>query len=280
MVARQLRPPSAAAVGTPMRIEIDGISKGYTTDKGELLPVIAGLTAEIEAQEFICIIGPSGCGKTTLLNVLGGLQHPDSGQLRFVGERTASGPLTSIVWQDYALIPWRSILDNVAFGPELRHVPAKVRYDAAMAALAMMGIDAFAHAKPNQLSGGMKQRAGIARALANDPEVLLMDEPFAAVDAQTRLLLQEELLEVWSRDRKTVLFITHSIEEALLLADRVLVLGPRPTRVVEVLHVPFSRPRGAHTERDPRFAEFKSHLWDQLRSATREAELAEARSQL
>jgi NitT/TauT family transport system ATP-binding protein len=263
-----------------MRIEIDGVSKGYTTDTGTVLPVIAGLTAEIEAHEFVCIIGPSGCGKTTLLNVLGGLQHPDYGELRFVGERTATGPLTSIVWQDYALIPWRSILDNVAFGPELRHVPENERHKIAMAALATMGIDAFAQAKPNQLSGGMKQRAGIARALANDPEVLLMDEPFAAVDAQTRLLLQEELLEVWSRDRKTVIFITHSIEEALLLADRVLVLGPRPTRIVEELRVPFSRPRGDHTEMDRRFAELKSHLWNELRNATREAELAEARSQI
>ncbi len=263
-----------------MRIEIDGVSKGYTTDNGEPLPVIAGLTAEIGEQEFVCIIGPSGCGKTTLLGVLGGLQHPDSGEIRFVGDRAATGPLTSIVWQDYALIPWRSILDNVAFGPELRQVPAKERREAAMAVLTTMGIDAFAHAKPNQLSGGMKQRAGIARALANDPEVLLMDEPFAAVDAQTRVLLQEELLELWSRDRKTVIFITHSIDEALLLADRVLVLGPRPTKIVEILQVPFSRPRGTNTELDPRFAELKSHLWNQLRDATREAELAEARSQI
>jgi NitT/TauT family transport system ATP-binding protein len=258
-----------------MRIEIDAVSKGYRTNDGEYLPVIEELNAEITEGEFVCIIGPSGCGKTTLLGVLGGLKHPDSGEIRFVGDRSATGPLTSIVWQDYALIPWRTILDNVALGPELRHVPAKERRDAAMATLATMGIEAFAHAKPNQLSGGMKQRAGIARALANDPEVLLMDEPFAAVDAQTRVLLQEELLELWSRDRKTVIFITHSIDEALLLADRVLVLGPRPTRIVEELRVPFSRPRGSHTELDPRFAELKSHLWNQLREATRAAEFAE-----
>lgn len=262
-----------------MLIEIDGISKGYRTENGEPLPVIRGLDAEIGEQEFVCIIGPSGCGKTTLLGVLGGLQSPDSGEIRFVGDRSSSGPLTSIVWQDYALIPWRSILDNVAFGPELRHIPVKKRRDAAMSVLTTMGIEAFAESKPHQLSGGMRQRAGIARALANDPEVLLMDEPFAAVDAQTRALLQEELLDVWTRDRKTVLFITHSIEEALLLADRVLVLGARPASIVEELRVPFSRPRGPHTELDPRFAQLKKHLWDQLREATRAAEWAEARGQ-
>ena len=262
-----------------MRIEIDAVSKGYLTNSGEPLPVILGLDAQIEEREFVCIIGPSGCGKTTLLGVLGGLEHPDLGEIRFVGDRSAEGPLTSIVWQDYALIPWRNVLDNVAFGLELRHVSAKQRRDIAMATLTTMGIEAFAKSQPNQLSGGMRQRAGIARALASDPEVLLMDEPFAAVDAQTRALLQEELLDVWSRDRKTVLFITHSIEEALLLADRVLVLGPRPTTVIEDLRVPFSRPRGPQTEEDPRFAKLKRHLWDQLREATRAAEWAEASGQ-
>lgn len=262
-----------------MRIEIQNVDKGYTLADGGKLSVIEGLNARIEENEFVCIIGPSGCGKTTLLGVLGGLQNPDAGEIRFVGEQTATGPLTSIVWQDYALIPWRSILDNVAFGPELRRVPAKERHEAAMAVLTSMGIEAFADAKPSELSGGMKQRAGIARALANDPEILLMDEPFAAVDAQTRVLLQEELLDLWSRDQKTVIFITHSIEEALILADRILVLGIRPTRVVEELVVPFSRPRGQHTELDPRFAELKSYLWSHLRDATLAAETAEVSGQ-
>jgi NitT/TauT family transport system ATP-binding protein len=261
-----------------MRIELDGISKGYRTDDGSWLPVIAGMKAEVADNEFVCIIGPSGCGKTTLLNVLGGLQRPDQGEIRFIGDRSAEGPMTSVVWQDYALIPWRSITDNVAFGLELRGVPGKARQQRAMEVLRTMGIEAFAKAKPHELSGGMRQRAGIARALASDPEVLLMDEPFAAVDAQTRTLLQEELLDIWSRDRKTVIFITHSIEEALLLADRVLVLGSRPTKVVEQIVVPFERPRGHHTELDPRFAELKAHLWAQLRDATRAAEYAEAQA--
>ena len=155
-----------------MRIEIDSVSKGYVTDTGEPLPVIDGLHAQIEEREFVCIIGPSGCGKTTLLGVLGGLQRPDSGEIRFVGDRSAGGPLTSIVWQDYALIPWRNVLDNVGFGLELRRVPLKRRREVAMATLTTMGIEAFAKSQPNQLSGGMRQRAGIARALASDPEVL------------------------------------------------------------------------------------------------------------
>ena len=261
-----------------MRIEIDSVTKGYRRNDDSWLQVIDGLEAGVAENEFVCIIGPSGCGKTTLLNVLGGLQKPDDGEIRFVGDRTAQGPLTSIVWQDYALIPWRSIVDNVACGLELAGVPTRERHERAMAVLRTMGIEAFAKSKPHELSGGMRQRAGIARALATDPEVLLMDEPFAAVDAQTRALLQEELLDIWTRARKTVLFITHSIEEALLLADRVLVLGPRPTRVVEQLKVPFDRPRGQHTELDPRFADLKAHLWKELRDATRAAEFAEVRA--
>ncbi|HEX2903666.1 MAG TPA: ABC transporter ATP-binding protein [Jatrophihabitans sp.] len=258
-----------------IRVEIDGIAKGYPGAHGKRLEVIERLDATIQPEEFVCLIGPSGCGKTTMLGLLSGLLNPDRGQIRFIGERSATGPLTSIVWQDYALIPWRSIEDNVAFGLELRGVPAKQRRQVAREHLAMMGIEAFAEAKPAQLSGGMRQRAGIARALASDPEILLMDEPFAAVDAQTRTLLQDELLQVWSTHRKTVLFITHSIEEALLLGDRILLLGSRPTRVVKEITVPFPRPRTRGIETDPVFTAMKLQLWDELRDATRAAEFAE-----
>lgn len=260
-----------------MRVEIDQISKSYRTPDGDPLPVVDGLSATIEEGEFVCIIGPSGCGKSTLLGMLGGLHAPDSGAVRFSGQRTAQGEMTSIVWQDYALVPWRSIVDNVAIALEMRGVPKRERRAVALEHLATMGIEAFAQSRPQQLSGGMRQRAGIARALASDPEVLLMDEPFAAVDAQTRTLLQEELLNVWEKHQKTVLFITHGIEEALLLADRVLVLSGRPTKVVEDLRVPFPRPRGTATTEDPRFAELKTHLWERLRDATLAAEWAEAK---
>ncbi|WP_165818061.1 ABC transporter ATP-binding protein [Microbacterium sp. Gd 4-13] len=258
-----------------MRVEIDGISKSYVDSAGAPLHVVGGLTASIEQGEFVCIIGPSGCGKSTLLGMLGGLLPPDAGTIRFSGDRTATGEMTSIVWQDYALIPWRSIIDNVAFGLEVRGVGKQERKAIAQGYLETMGIGAFANAQPKQLSGGMRQRAGIARALASDPEVLLMDEPFAAVDAQTRTLLQEELLTVWENHRKTVIFITHGIEEALLLADRVLVLSGRPTKVVEDLKVPFARPRTADIAQTPEFGELKQHLWERLRDATRAAEWAE-----
>jgi NitT/TauT family transport system ATP-binding protein len=258
-----------------MRVDIEGIRKSFIDPAGNPLNVVGGLTTSVEEGEFVCIIGPSGCGKSTLLGMLGGLMAPDEGTIRFSGDRTATGNMTSIVWQDYALVPWRSILDNVAFGLELRGVSKSERRDIARKQLDTMGIGAFADARPKQLSGGMRQRAGIARALASDPEVLLMDEPFAAVDAQTRTLLQEELLTVWEKHRKTVIFITHGIEEALLLADRVVVLSGRPTQVVEDLRVPFARPRDASVAQTTEFAELKQHLWERLRDATRAAEWAE-----
>lgn len=258
-----------------MNIEISAVSKGYRREDESFLPVVENLTFDIAAHEFVCVIGPSGCGKSTLLGLLGGLNPPDSGTVSFTGERSSSGPLSAIVWQDYALIPWRSIRDNVAFGLEMRGVGRRERHARAERYLAMMGIAPFASSRPHQLSGGMRQRAGIARALATDPEVLLMDEPFAAVDAQTRTILQDELLRVWEEDRKTVIFITHNIDEALLMGDRVVVLGARPTHVVDVLTVPFERPRGRHTELDPRFADLKMHLWEQLQASTEATEQAE-----
>jgi NitT/TauT family transport system ATP-binding protein len=208
--------------------------------------------------------------------MLGGLEMPTAGVIRFTGRRASSGPLTTIVWQDYALIPWRSVVENVAFGLEILGVPKERRRVEALRHLRLMGIEDFERHYPHQLSGGMRQRVGIARALTNDPEILLMDEPFGAVDAQTRMVLQEELTALWTRDRKTVLFITHSIEEALLLGDRVLVLSPRPARVLEEIHVPFARPRSHEVERDPRFVELRLHIWDLLKKGV---ERAKARSE-
>lgn len=252
-----------------MIVELEAVEKSFIPEPGAPpLRVLSDLSFRVEEGEFLCLIGPSGCGKSTLLALLAGLELPDAGCIRFVGNRASAGPITTIVWQDYALVPWRSILDNVAFGLELRRVSKRKRYAIARQHLEMLGIGDFEKVFPSQLSGGMRQRAGIARALANDPEVLLMDEPFAAVDAQTRLTMQEELLELWERERKTVVFITHNIEEALLLGDRVLVLSARPAAVVEEIHVPFPRPRGMHTEAIPRFSELKQHIWELLRQST------------
>lgn len=261
-----------------MIIQLQDVSKSFRRDDGTRLPVINNLTFTIADSEFLCVIGPSGCGKSTLLGLLGGLNEPDSGTISFTGRRTSAGPLSAIVWQDYALIPWRSIRDNVAFALEARGVPRKERHRIADEHLELMGIGAFAGNRPHELSGGMRQRAGIARALASGPETLLMDEPFAAVDAQTRTILQDELLRIWERHRTTVVFITHNIEEALLLGDRVVVLGSRPTSVIDVIDVPFDRPRGRHTELDPRFAKLKLHLWERLQDNTIATEATEVRA--
>lgn len=248
-----------------MIVTIENVSKSFMTEGQEPLPVLSDFSCTIAEREFLCILGPSGCGKSTLLTILGGLQKPTSGRVSFKGERTASGPLTTIVWQEYTLIPWRTVLDNVAFGLEIRGVDKQARRQEAHHRLKTMGIAGFEDHYPHQLSGGMRQRVGIARALANDPEILLMDEPFAAVDAQTRRILQEELINLWMRDAKTVLFVTHSIEEAILLSDRILVLSHRPAKLLEEFIVPFPRPRTVEIERDQRFTEMRFAIWDLLK---------------
>jgi NitT/TauT family transport system ATP-binding protein len=249
-----------------MLVELDEVEKSYRrAPDEEPLRVLDRMSFRVGEGEFVCIVGPSGCGKSTLLNLLAGLDAPDGGRVRFVGPRTSSGPVTTIVWQDYALIPWRNVLSNVAFGLEARGFSKTERLERAREHLQAMGIEEFSKAMPHELSGGMRQRVGIARALANDPELLLMDEPFAAVDAQTRIILQEELLSLWTRERKTIIFITHNIDEALLLGDRVLVLSSRPSRVLEEIVVPFDRPRGMATEADPQFGELRLHVWNVLR---------------
>lgn len=249
-----------------MEVRFQEVSKTYGSAHAQV-PVFEGLTFEANEAEFLSIVGPSGCGKSTLLGLAAGLIKPDSGFIEFVGRRVASGPLTTIVWQDYALVPWRTVLANVTFGLEVRHIPKQRRNALGLEALARMGIRDFSDAHPHQLSGGMSQRVGIARALANDPEVLLMDEPFAAVDAQTRTILQEELLEVWAATKRTVLFITHNIEEAIFLGDRVLVFGARPCGLMREVKVPFSRPRERAIEARPEFAEIRDSIWSDLRRA-------------
>jgi NitT/TauT family transport system ATP-binding protein len=240
------------------------VAKAYRTARVQV-PVFVDLSFEVRDAEFLSIVGPSGCGKTTLLLLAAGLIKPDEGHIDFIGRPAASGPLTTIVWQDYALIPWRTVVSNVAFGLEVRRMPRARRAAIALEALDRMGIRDFAAAYPHQLSGGMRQRVGIARALANDSEVLLMDEPFAAVDAQTRTILQEELLNVWNATRRTVLFITHNIEEAIFLGDRVLVFGARPTGLLKEVDVPFPRPRDRSIESRAEFILIRDSIWADLR---------------
>ncbi|HEY1373467.1 MAG TPA: ABC transporter ATP-binding protein [Candidatus Binatia bacterium] len=224
----------------------------------------------VRSNEILCIVGPSGCGKTTLLRCIGGLVAPTSGRILIDGaavDRPRAG--VAIVFQHFGLLPWKTVAANVAFGLKVAGAPRREIADRAAHYIKVVGLGGFENHYPYQLSGGMQQRVGLARALATNPEILLMDEPFASVDAQTREVLQEELLGLHERERKTMVFITHSIDEALVLGDRVAVMATHPGRVKEVLPVEFSRPRDPAVVRaDARYAELRNHIWSELRPTT------------
>lgn len=230
--------------------------------------VLVEFDLRVEDGQFLCLLGPSGCGKTTLLKILCGLLTPDRGRITLHGSaRIRPGVDVCLVFQHYGLFPWLSVLDNVAFGLKLRGVPTADRQRRAQEFIALVGLAGFEGHYPHQISGGMQQRAGLARALVNAPEILLMDEPFAAVDALTRERLQEQLLEIWDRDRKTVVFVTHSMDEAIYLADRVVVMGGPPGAVVDdvLTGLPRPRPKGI------RGSDEYLHLMGQLRRRLEEA---------
>ena len=248
-------------------IELRGCRRAFPGQNAQA-PVVAldGVDLTVRAQEFVCVLGPSGCGKTTLLKAIAGLIPLDEGEIRIDGQLvTGPGPDRAMVFQDFALLPWADVMTNIAFGLELRGVPKGTREQTALKLVEAVGLTGFEHHHPRQLSGGMKQRVGLARALAVDPKILLMDEPFGAVDAQTRRLLQEDLLRLLERTRKTVVFVTHSMEEAVRLSDRVVLMTPRPGRVRSIIEVELPRPRPPDLDRYPHFAELKEYLWQQLR---------------
>ncbi len=246
-----------------MRVVIHGLTKEFTTGKGKLR-ALAGVDLEVRDQEFFGIIGPTGCGKTTLLNIVAGMDKPTQGGVEFVGERRTQA-LVSMVFQDAALMPWRTVGRNVQLGPEFRKeaVPAYKRVTQFF--LEMVRMLDFSGAHPYELSGGMKQKVAIARALANDPEVILMDEPFANLDAQTRLLLREELLSIWEKHRKTIILVTHNLEEAVMLCDRIAVMSAAPGVVKAVIPVGVRRPRTFKSMSDPDFIRCLEKIWDLLR---------------
>jgi NitT/TauT family transport system ATP-binding protein len=221
----------------------------------------------VRSNEVLCIVGPSGCGKTTLLRCIGGLLTPSSGEVLIDGEPIrAPREGVAIVFQHFGLLPWKTVVDNVAFGLRIARLPRQRVAEKVAHYIHLVGLAGFENHYPYQLSGGMQQRVGLARALAIDPEILLMDEPFASVDAQTREVLQEELLQLHDRERKTMIFITHSIDEAIILGDRVAVMASRPGRVKEVLQVNFPRPRDpAAVRAQPRYTEIRNHIWEELR---------------
>jgi NitT/TauT family transport system ATP-binding protein len=252
------RPTSAA----PVAISVDGVSKAFGS-----VQALVDVEVRVRAGEFLSLIGPSGCGKTTLLKIIAGLLPADGGRVS-IGDRVVTGPgrESSVVFQDFALLPWATVQRNVEFGLLLRHVAAHERAARARAAIAKVGLGGFEGAYPAQLSGGMQQRVGLARALAVNPRVLLMDEPFASIDEQTRRVFQDDLLRLWSEERKTVVLVTHSMEEAIYLSDRVVVLSPRPGRVHQTLEVPLPRPRESGEVRaTAEFARLVDGLWKILR---------------
>ena len=212
--------------------------------------------------EFVCLVGPSGCGKSTLLRIAAGLLRPSTGRLEI---RTSSARPAAMIFQDYGIYDWKTVRANVRFGLDIQRVPRRAANARADEWLTRMGLADFAHAYPAALSGGLRQRVAIARALAVEPELLLMDEPFAALDAQLRMILQEELLELTQTTRTTTLFVTHSLEEAIVLGDRVLVMSARPGRIIAEHRPPFPRPRTGDIRSTPEFTALRSELWDLLR---------------
>jgi NitT/TauT family transport system ATP-binding protein len=232
------------------------------------------LDVDIHDGEFVCLVGPSGCGKSTFLRMVAGLIRPSAGQIDIAIRGT--GQPTAMVFQEYSIYPWKKVIDNVRFGLDVAGVPRKEGNERAMRYLGKLGLRDRAKAYPATLSGGMKQRVAISRALAVEPEILLMDEPFAALDAQMRQILQDELLQLWQSDRRTVLFVTHSLEEAILLGDRVLVMSARPGRILASKQLPYPRPPHADVRHSPEFVALQAELWDLLRGEV-EAHLEQLR---
>ena len=247
-----------------IKVSIQGIEKKYNTRKGEVV-ALNGVNFDIKENEFICVIGPSGCGKSTLLNIIAGLLEPTAGQILVDGKPIqGTGTDRGVVFQQYALFPWLTVKKNVEFGLKLKGLSKDECDSIAMKYLKMVELEKFADSYPKELSGGMKQRVAIARAYAMNPEVLLMDEPFGALDAQTRTQLQTELLKAWQEENTTCFFVTHDIEEAIVLATRVVIMSARPGRIKEVVDIDIPYPRDQETKMSERFIELKNHIWGQV----------------
>ena len=247
-----------------LKVRIDHVEKIYDGRQGKMV-ALNGVDLDIYENEFICVVGPSGCGKSTLLNIIAGLLEPTSGAVYVDGKKVeGSGTERGVVFQQYALFPWLTVLKNVMFGLKLKGMPDAEAKEIAMKYIKMVDLEGFVDAYPKELSGGMKQRVAIARAYAVQPEVLLMDEPFGALDAQTRTQLQAELTKTWQEEKKTCFFITHDVEEAILLASRVVVMSARPGRIKEVIDIDIPYPRDQESKMLPRFTELKNYIWNMV----------------
>jgi NitT/TauT family transport system ATP-binding protein len=255
----------------PAKLELDRISMVYS-QRGQRFVAIRDVSLQVEKGEFISLVGASGCGKTTLLRIVDGLVKPTVGQVSVDGQAvTRPGPDRGFVFQQDALFPWRTVLDNIIFGLEVQGKRKRDALPRADELVRLVGLAGFERHFPHELSGGMRQRANLARALTIDPDILLMDEPFAALDAQTRELMQAELLRVWRSNRKTVMFVTHQIDEAVYLADRVVVMTSRPGQIKAVLDVDIPRPRELAVKRTPRFVELVDAIWKMIEEEVKAA---------
>jgi NitT/TauT family transport system ATP-binding protein len=249
-------------------VEVIGINKSFPRHRGDgVLQVLNDVNFTLDEGTFTCVVGPSGCGKSTLLRIIDGLIPPDSGEVRIRGQKVVGPSLDrGFVFQQFNLLPWRTVMGNVEFGLENLGVKREERKERARQAVKLVDLEGFEDYYPGQLSGGMQQRVGLARALTIDPSLFLMDEPFGSVDDQTRMLLQEELLTIWERTQKTVIFVTHDIEEGLFLGDRIVVMKARPSRITRSIEVPFGRPRGDDIRGAPEMGQLKQEIWEELKS--------------
>lgn len=243
-------------------ISVDSLEMTFTSEHGGSVQAMAPTSLDIAPRQFVAVVGPSGCGKSTLLNILAGFITPTGGSARIGGEEVTGPDIDhGVVFQDYALFPWLNVIDNVGFGLERMGVDKARRYETAAKYLELVGLKEFAYQRPNELSGGMKQRVAIARAFATDPSVILMDEPFGALDALTRSFLQRQLLHLWQKHKKTILFITHSVQEAVYLADRIIIMTSRPGTIKLDMPVDLSYPREFS---DSAFREIEKHIFNEL----------------
>ena len=254
-----------------MKLVIDKICKSFANRQGKTLPVLENINLTVNEQEFIAIVGPSGCGKSTLLNLTAGLLEPSSGQIKFTEVQQGYKPHMSIVFQETGLFPWRSVYDNIAFGLQAKNIPAAQQKELIQKYLELVGLKGFETAYPHQLSGGMRQRVGIARAMAIEPDLLLMDEPFSALDAQTRTIMQEELVTLWEKTRLTTMYVTHNIQEAVMLADRIILLSRRPGRISKIINVDVPRPQRALPEHTETIAAYTRTIWEHISKDARAA---------
>ncbi len=257
------------------KLEIKKVNKVFETKKNRKLKALDDISFTVADNEFAVIVGPSGCGKSTLLNIIAGLDTASDGEVLMDGKRIEGpGAERGMVFQTYTLFPWLSVQKNIEFGLQIKKMTKQEREERAKQFLDLVQLSKFGDVYPKELSGGMKQRVAIARALANDPEILLMDEPFGALDAQTRVVMQELLLEIWNESQKTVVFITHDIDEAILLADNIYIMSRLPGRIKEILHVDISRPRSHKSLYTPEFLKLKTRIteaiWEESKAAATE----------